>query len=212
MLHFAPRQASKATRRRPSAPTVGPVRRSLSVCLAGAATATALIVGALTALSLHRAPARGPHLQRVAAQVSIPAPGRHRVFLRLPKDWGIEAGPVNGILSLGRSDTCAHASLLAIPAPAGPPDQAALKLLGQIEGRSYDPSALAVGRARLAGADQELRLAVQAPLQAVVLAHRDRQWTAIVIQASFPQRCRGPQDAGPLLRALLAGRLGDEPR
>jgi hypothetical protein len=181
------------------------------MCLAGAVTATALIVAALTALSLHHAPPR-PHLHAVAAQVSIPAPGHHRLFLRLPRDWGIEAAPVNGVLSLGRSDTCAHASLLAVPAPPGPPAQAALKLLGQIEGRSYDPSKLAVGRARLAGADQDLRLAVQAPLQAVLLVHRDRRWTAIVIQASFPQRCPGPQDARPLLRALLAGRLGDEPR
>jgi hypothetical protein len=183
----------------------------LSVCLAGALAVAAMIVVALTAPSVHHAPPR-PQLRALAARVSIPAPGHHRLFLRLPRDWGIEDAPANGILSLGRADTCAHASLLAIPAPEGPPAQAALKLLGQIEGSAYDPSKLAVGRVRLAGADQDLQLAVQAPLQAVLLAHRDRRWTAIVIQASFPQRCRGPQDARPLLRALLAGRLGDEPR
>jgi hypothetical protein len=182
----------------------------LSICLAVALAAAVLIVGALSVSSLHRAAPR-PQVRAVAARVSIPAPGHHRLALRLPKDWGVDAAPANGILSLERSDTCAHASLLATTAPAGPPAQAARKLLGQIEGSAYDPSKLAVGRVRLAGADQAL-LAVQAPLQAVLLAHRGRRWTAIVMQASFPQRCDGPQEASPLLRALLAGRLGDERR
>jgi hypothetical protein len=196
--------------RRAIGPTVGRVRRSLSISLAGAVAAAALIVWALSAPLLHRAPA-GAHLRAVAARVSVPAPRHQRLYLTLPEHWGIEAAPVNGLLSLGRSDTCAQASLLAAPAPAGPPAQAALKLLGQIEGSSYDPSKLAVGHVRLAGADQAL-LAAQAPLQAVLLVHRDGGWTAIVMQASFPQRCRAPQDATPLLRALLAGHLGDEPR
>jgi hypothetical protein len=189
---------------------VARVRRSLSICLAAAVPAAVLIVGALSVPSLHRAPPRA-HVRAVAARVSIPAPGHHRFSLRLPTDWGVEATPDNGVMSLERSDTCAHASLLATPAPAGPPAQAARKLLGQIEGSAYDPSKLVVGRVRLPGADQAL-LAVQAPLQAVLLAHRGGRWTAIVMQASFPQRCHGPRDARPLLRALLAGRLGDERR
>ena len=186
------------------------MRRTLSICLAAAVAAAVLIVGALSLPSLDRAPPRA-HVRAVAARVSIPAAGHHRLSLRLPKDWGVEAAPDNGVVSLARSDTCAHASLLGTPAPAGPPAQAARKLLGQIEGSAYDATKLGVGRVRLAGADQAL-LAVQAPLQAVLLAHRDRRWTAIVMQASFPQRCHGPRDARPLLHALLAGRLGDERR
>jgi hypothetical protein len=186
------------------------VRRSWSISLGAAAAAAVLIVGALSVPLLRRAPPRA-HVGALAARVSIPAPGHDRLSLRLPKDWRVDGAPANGVLALERSDTCAHASLLATPAPAGPSAQVARKLLGQIEGSAYDESKLGVGRVRLAGADQAL-LAVQAPLQAVLLAHRGHRWTAIVMQASFPQRCHGPQEARPLLRALLAGRLEDERR